>query len=500
VSETTGPGAAPPTRQGRAGARRGALIDVALVVAGLLFTLAVIGGLHRRPHLTERGLELLLVLCVIAFVVWRRRALARLRIGALIALVALLLPLAALIGPSAAIPGLREVFGFRGLIALLVVLFLTWVLAARATLRVGARGFAIVLGLWFGWLLVTMAWAPDKGAGFRYLAIFLTMLILTAATAAAGASRRRLRWLALILALAYGLTVAVTIAEMTRGIHLPTSNLVNAGANKAGVVSSFFYNPNNLATYLAICWPFFLIVLFMTRRRLWLALAVVAMGLGLLALIHTGSRSSLLAMGVETAAALVYFARLRGIGFRRVGIVLGVVVVAAFIWLSLNNSSSQMLRQFRLATLLQGAEQGQGSGGTRLGLLKDGIAVGASYGFLGVGPGNAEGLVKAGPKPVGIGNLHDWWLEVLVDGGLPALALYVVFFSGLIAAMVRVARRASDPLLRYLAVGAALALVGYILGCLGPSTAVAFAPMWILFGLCLAIVTRAQFAAREGRL
>ena len=47
----------------------------------------------------------------------------------------------------------------------------------------------------------------------------------------------------------------------------------------------------------------------------------------------------------------------------------------------------------------------------------------------------------------------------------------------------RASRRTADPLVRYMSLAGALSLIGWIVGSLGPSTAIHFAPMWIMFGL-----------------
>jgi len=467
-----------------------------IIAVGVLCTLAFVYGLRFKPGLTERGLVALGLLAVAGLVVWQRRRLGRLSVKAVILWLALLLPLAALVGPSAALPHLRQLFAFRMLVALLVFLAATWALATRGAFHSYAGRFFTLLGLWLGWLALTTVWAPDKGAALRYLATFALMLILVLAVASAGGSRTRLKVLTLILGFGYLLTVSVTLLEMFFGVRLATSSLLNAPENKQWSVTSFFYNPNNLATFLAMCWPFFFIVFFVTRRRWLWALGIAAMGLSVLALVHTGSRSSLLTIGLETVVALIYYAR-HGRGSRRAGIALGLAIIAGLAYLALNTTATGMLGQLRVNSLVQQTQEGQGSGATRMDLLRDGLTVGMQWGFAGVGPGNAEGLVKSGPNPVGIGNLHDWWLEVLVDGGLVAFALYVTFYLGLLVALVRIARHTTDALHRYLAVGTFLALVGYILGCLGPSSAISFAPMWILFGLALALVVRANRSARE---
>ena len=62
------------------------------------------------------------------------------------------------------------------------------------------------------------------------------------------------------------------------------------------------------------------------------------------------------------------------------------------------------------------------------------------------------------------------------------------------------ARRAPDPFVRYLAGGTLLALIGFTVGSLGPSSSVGFAPMWVMYGLGLAVVSRARLAAADAKL
>ena len=58
-----------------------------------------------------------------------------------------------------------------------------------------------------------------------------------------------------------------------------------------------------------------------------------------------------------------------------------------------------------------------------------------------------------------------------------------------------IARHDPDRLTRYLACGTWLALLGWTIGSVGPSSSVGFAPMWILYGLGLAVVSRSRLAA-----
>jgi teichuronic acid biosynthesis protein TuaE len=126
-----------------------------------------------------------------------------------------------------------------------------------------------------------------------------------------------------------------------------------------------------------------------------------------------------------------------------------------------------------------------------------GLRAAASRWFLGVGPGNAEVVVIRQNPQFTVFNLHDWWLEVLVDGGLPGLLFFVTIYLLLLAQMVRVARYAGDALLRYLGAATAIALVGFSVAIVGPSTAIKFPPMAILFGLGIAVLIRARREDRE---
>ena len=84
-----------------------------------------------------------------------------------------------------------------------------------------------------------------------------------------------------------------------------------------------------------------------------------------------------------------------------------------------------------------------------------------------------------------------------MDGGLPGFLLHLVFYAALLLALWPVARRDPDPFVRYLASGCFLALAGFSIGALGPSSVVSFAPLWVLYGLCLAVVSWSRIAARQ---
>jgi hypothetical protein len=494
MSESTAPRPALSSPAPRSGLR-----DAAVLAGGAALTVLFAVALTRRPLAAG---ALLALVAAGAFLLLAREHAARIRVDRLLAAGLLLLPLAALLGPSFAIPGFPQLFLFRLLLVAILAVGAVYLVVWRGTLRFAAQDLALLVALWFAWLCVGLLWSPDKPAGFTYLAVVVTMLAALAGAASAGGTRRRLRALVVTLTIAYVFIVGFSVLESATGIRMPTSRLLNAVTSQSYAVTSVFHNQNDLATYLAICWPFLLGAFVFSRRPWVIALAGFLTVLGAAAFIRTGSRSSLLAIGISTLAAAALFAhlgpRMSGRTGKVVAVFAGVVLVAGAGYLLFNDSPNPMLRQFRLEALVRQAQTQTGSGAIRTSLTDRGLQVAGGSLFVGAGPGQAQGIIASGADAPGIANLHNWWLETYADGGLVGFGLHLLFFALLTLTLWPLARSDPDPLVRYLASGTVLALLGFTIGALGPSSSVSFAPMWILYGLGLAVVSRARLAAAEG--
>src|SRR5450759_5046221 len=181
-----------PRRAAAPARRRFTLADAGLIAAGAGLTVLFAAALTRRPL---EGLALLVVFALVALVLLNRERLARMDVGALLVVGLVVLPAAALLGPSFAIPGFPQAFLFRIVLALVMAVGVTYLVVRRAPLPFAAKDVALPLTLWFAWLFVGLAWSPYKAGAFNYVTIVVTMVALVLATAAAGGSRRRLRWL-----------------------------------------------------------------------------------------------------------------------------------------------------------------------------------------------------------------------------------------------------------------------------------------------------------------
>ncbi len=483
----------PPAVRSANAALAAALIACGVVATGGLTAFALRGqaaaGHTLRTHLAVAvGLPLIAVVAL--FLAVARRQLARLPLGHVLVVAVIVLPALAILGPVFALPHLRQIFAFRVVLFLVGYWGLVWLIIVRRRFRFEGSTFALLFGAWFCWLVLTLAWAPERDAGLHYLLLLAGMGAAAAVTAAAGLTRRRLVWVLLGLGAVYGLSLLIGAVEVRLHLHLPTASpLYKHHSEPAG----FFYNTNDFGTYLAFCWPFVLLLPYVWRRPAVVALTALALFATTVLLVFTRSRTSLLAIALETAVVVVVIA-MRAPRRTRIAVIVCGVVALIGLGVVLSGLAGS---SFSLAKVVSQAQSGSGSGGVRSELQFAGLRAASTRWYLGVGPGNAESIVARQNPQFIVLNLHDWWLETFVDGGLPGLLAFLTIYLLLLASMVRVARYARDALLRYLGAAMTIALIGFVVAIVGPSTAINFPPMAVLFGLALAILIRARREAAE---
>lgn len=405
---------------------------------------------------------------------------------------------AAIGGPNLAPPGLGEVFLFRVLIVLFALALGAYLLVdGRLRLPAGIPRPAALLGLWFTWTALSISWAQNPVAAIRWTSFMAMMGLLALAVAVYCAERRRAKIMLWALLATFAFAGLIAMAEVATGMHLPTFRAGSEAKNLIGV-GSLFGNQNNFATFLGLSLPY-LAVLPLIYRDARLRVIGIGGAIACLAFILlTGSKSGLLSAGFVLVGLLILAAGDRRTR-RRLFAAFGVVALAAAIVIpslqggGLIKLDERTVTKLNFTTLTTQIQSGTGSGAVRATLLQDGLSLVNATNGVGVGAGNAETRVEQlGAVQVAVPNLHNWWLEVLVNGGLVGFALYVMFYATLVRRQMVAARTGTDPLVRYMSLAGALALIGWIAGSIGPSTAIHFAPMWIVFGLSMGALALAR--------
>lgn len=410
-------------------------------------------------------------------------------------------------GPSLALPQAPEVFLSRIVIVLLAFGVLAH-MAAGGTLT-WPRALtlpATLLGAWLAWAAASIAWAEQPAAGVRWTLYLALGIVLALVIPVAFGTRARAIGLLKLLGAVFAVVTLVSLVELVLHVRLPTSRLAGKATDTAFAATSFFGNENNLATYLSLTLPYFL-ALVIVFNDIRVRAAGAAGGLAcLMLLLYTGSKSNVLATALVLITLLINLAtdlrqRRKALVTAGVAVAAVALVVPAILGAGLIKLPDRAVSKFSFSILSDQVQSGQGSGAVRSNLLGDGLNLVKETGGIGVGAGNADVHIGSLANFPGVSNLHNWWLEVVVNGGLVGLGLYVCFFLFLYAGQLRQTRVAEDPLVRYLGLAGVASLTGFVVGCLGPSSVLAFAPMWITFGLCLLTVVLATKArANGGRL
>ena len=406
---------------------------------------------------------------------------------------------AATVGSIVAWPTLRTLSAFRLLYLGLCVCGPTWLLLKRRfSVKIEVGGFVLFLAFWVVWSLGSLTWAVDKLAGVRYCIFLVMMSSLSIGTVLALNSVKTVRVVLLMLLLVFLLAIGIGLIEIVTDFRLPTSGLIGRPERYQWAVTSFFHNQNDFATYIALWLPFVLAAAFFTTRRSVLvpAAAVCAL-LSIFCLLYTGSRTNLLALALAIPSLLLIIAARRRTSIKSWQVVPGLIILFGAAWavyLGISGSLPLLtlpetgIQHWRFDTLGSEIAAGAGSGGSRINLVTNGLTTLRDAYLLGVGPGNAEYHLQRMPGTEEVYNLHNWWMEILVNGGIPAFAGYLLFYAALLYKLFQVAVEAESGILAYAGTSLFAALVGYTFGAVSPSSAIHFTPMWIHFGLSLAVI------------
>lgn len=459
---------------------------------GLLVTLLVGATLAALAAALDPLVGLAVALLVLVFVAIRDLPLRRL--GAVLVFAT---ALAGIAGPNLAPPGAGWLLGFRVLIVALLIGGLAYLrLGGSIAIPHRLRLPFTLLALWLCWSLVSLGWAQDIVMGLRWTA-FLAMMSALAISLAlvCGRNTRRVKTLLALLLGAFVVALLFAAAEILLGLRLPSSRPGRDASTIFGA-TSLFGNQNNFATFLTLSLPYFAVLPLVFRDVRARALGLFGLGAVLLALLFTGSKANIVAAGLIFIALFVILGfdrRMRGriVGAALIAALAAVLVIPAMQGSGVVKLPEQGVTKFNFGLLAEQLESGVGSGALRSSLAGNGLDLVESSRGLGVGAGNAEVHIKELDAFARVTNLHSWWLEVTVNGGLIALLLFGLFYFGLLIGQLRGARRAPDRITRYLCLAGALSLIGFFAGSFGPSTAIHFAPMWIVFGLGMIAVNLA---------
>jgi teichuronic acid biosynthesis protein TuaE len=242
--------------------------------------------------------------------------------------------------------------------------------------------------------------------------------------------------------------------------------------------TGFQWNTNDLALLMLMLLPFFIFL----KKRLYSRIGVI---FALLCIIMSASRG----VFIGTAAVVpgCYFIKLRK---HRVALValfaaaIGLAPVGFRYVTGLDyRALTRVASSFEAVSTLASGEptRPRSSISLRRTYIEKGMAAFTETHGLGVGAGG-DRIVLEGES------MHNYWVEVLVDGGILLFATYVCWLLFLFFSLLKVYRSSQEDSIRYFAIASAISLIGFSIGCISASSVVYFLPKWILYGFSIATI------------
>jgi len=122
-------------------------------------------------------------------------------------------------------------------------------------------------------------------------------------------------------------------------------------------------------------------------------------------------------------------------------------------------------------------------------LIENGLhAFGETYGIgLGAG-GSAANQEFVGAVDGRFISMHNFWIEILVEGGLLILVCLIIWYSGIISKLFFISKNKKNSKIKYYCESLFLAMLGFVPAAIAASSTIYFFPMWIMIGLSIAII------------
>ena len=112
----------------------------------------------------------------------------------------------------------------------------------------------------------------------------------------------------------------------------------------------------------------------------------------------------------------------------------------------------------------------------------------SSYG-LGIGAGgSAANQEIIGPVAGRFTSMHNFWIELLVEGGIFTAIIIIFWILSVIYNLFIISRTTVNIRLKYYSQSLFLSLMAFIPAVIAASSTIYFLPMWIMFGFAISVI------------
>lgn len=278
--------------------------------------------------------------------------------------------------------------------------------------------------------------------------------------------------------------------------------LVGAFERMSTIPTGMHWNPNDYALFLLLLFPFFLftknkiahtigvcsiffLVVMAGARLVFIALIailVVSLAVSLASVakaLSFSKASTRTAMATAIAWFVVLFIATNGFG-----------ISGKYFW-----QCNEMAFFYKRAHNIESAQHiATSSADVRKNLIIAGVSTLKIHAGIGIGGGNMAILLQreGGIGSSRINKLHNFWLELAVEGGFLFALAFVLWFLFLLKKLYYIIQKNTEESphespLYYHALSTFMALIGLVIGGIAPSSLLYYLPMYALFGWAVAL-------------
>jgi probable O-glycosylation ligase (exosortase A-associated) len=334
------------------------------------------------------------------------------------------------VAPQTFIPGLGALRVAMLTVVVAVASYIHYQVSRGRSLTIWPREMKLTLWL-VAWAFVTLPFSMWPGGSWALLSeLYLKTLVIFWLLTNVVTTPARLRQVA------WGLTLMTVPAALT-GVKNYTSGVyMQYGVGRIqGYGGPMTGNPNDLALTLNLVLPLTVALFFLTKRPAWRAVLLGIIALDLMAIVLTFSRGGFLTLALS--AGIVMWRITRRVGPKYILMAAGLLIVLAPLVPSSYYTRISTITDVE-ADATNSAEERQEDIVVAIGYIARHPVVGSGIGTNDLAMNEARGVRWAA--------VHNAYLQVGMDLGLPGLILYVLVIVGTLKAVGRVVRRTlGDP-------------------------------------------------------
>lgn len=366
--------------------------------------------------------------------------------------------------------------------------------------------------VFFSWYAISILWSENKAYSFQYLGYIFCGVSISLLTVFFCKKEKKIEGALNVVGFWFSVEIFLSVMEGLELIRLPfspfsqyrtyfgrsESDLAEFDLDALQYINSlptgFFGNSNNLAATLAFVLPFFLL----SKSYFFKALGGFAI---LFVVLMAGSRGALIACFVSILLSVFVYGK-KGLKIYVSGIFVLLVLLSGSALDFLQQSENKKISEIgylgdALIEMVDGGGGGD-SASVRNALIVNGLdALYSTYG-VGVGGGGSKTVQEkyGGVGDHAITSMHNFWIELLVEGGLLIFVLFVVWYFYLGYRVYIISKKKTNNFLNYFSSSIFVSLVTVVFSAVSASSFVYVLPMWLLFGGAMALIVAARERVR----